>query len=389
MFKKTDEELKKLSAVITTREIQNQPSLWKDTFSIYKENEDKIITFLYDIYKKHGKAKVIFTGAGTSAYVGNTVMPYLNKNGDRNRYDFTATDTTKIVSTPEYYLEEDTPTILVSFARSGNSPESVATVDIARKVVKNLYQIAITCAKEGALSKNLSNDKNGLVLLMPPKSLDQGFAMTSSFTCMSLMTLLVFDTISIGAKERIVNNISNMGSSVIDREDIIQRIVDTSFNRITYIGSGPLGGLSEEARLKVLELTAGEVAALFDTSMGLRHGPKSFLDKKTLVFDFVSNDTYTRQYDLDILNEIKTDNIVPLVMGVGQTKAGMEFDGEFFSFEADELIPDAYLALPDVMFAQTLALMTSVKVKNKPDTPSPSGTVNRVVKGVTIHEYNC
>lgn len=388
MFSKSDAELKEIGAVITTREIEQQPDLWEETLKIYQEKEDEIHAFLDKIHEKFGKVKVIFTGAGTSAYVGNTVMPYLRKHGDRSKYDFEAIDTTKIVSTPEDYLEEDTPTILVSFARSGNSPESVATVEIAKKIVKHLYQLAITCAPEGHLAKDLEGDETGLVMLMPAKSLDQGFAMTGSFSCMSLATLLVFDTLADDKKAKIVAEIAKMGRTIIDREDQIQKLVDTDFDRITYIGSGCLGGLAEEARLKILELTAGEVAALFDTSMGLRHGPKSFLDKKTIVFDFVSNNTYTRQYDLDILDEIKGDGIVPLVMGVGQEKSGQNFDGKFFNFENDELLPDAYLALPDIMFGQTIALMTSVKVNNKPDTPSPTGTVNRVVKGVTIHEYH-
>ena len=388
MFSKTDAELEKLGAKITTREIEQQPELWQQTWSIYQNNKTKITDFLNQINQKWGKVRVIYTGAGTSAYVGNTIMPYLQKNGDRKKYDFEAIDTTKIVSTPENYLEKDTPTILVSFARSGNSPESVATVELAKKLVTNLYQIAITCAPEGHLAQDLEGDPTGLVLLMPAKSLDQGFAMTGSFSCMSLMALLVFDTLTDEKKEHIVNQIAQMGKSVIDRENEIQSLVDIDFNRITYIGSGSLGGLAEETRLKILELTAGEVAALFDTSMGLRHGPKSFLDKKTIVFDFVSNNTYTRQYDLDILNEIKDDQIVPLVMAVGQEKEGQDFSGKSFMFAEKELLPDAYLALPDVMFGQTIALLTSIKVNNKPDTPSPTGTVNRVVKGVTIHEFN-
>ena len=388
MFSKTDAELKDLGAVITTREIQQQPQLWEETLSIYQNKKEEIEAFLDKIYQRFGKVKVIFTGAGTSAYVGNTVMPYLRKHGDRNKYDFEAIDTTKIVSTPEDYLEEDTPTILVSFARSGNSPESVATVEIAKKIVKHLYQMAINCAPSGHLAKDLEGDETGLILLMPARSLDQGFAMTGSFSCMALATLLVFDTLDDEKKAQNVKAIAKMGESVIEREDQIQKLVDTDFDRITYIGSGALGGLAEEARLKILELTAGKVAALFDTSMGLRHGPKSFLDDKTIVFDFVSNNTYTRQYDLDILNEIKNDEIVPLVMGVGQEKVGQNFDGKFFSFENKDLLPDAYLALPDIMFGQTIALLTSVKVGNTPDTPSPTGTVNRVVKGVTIHEFS-
>lgn len=388
MFSKTNKELEQLGAKITTREIEQQPELWQQTWSIYQEKKPEIDEFLATINQKWGKVRVIFTGAGTSAYVGNTITPYLQKHGDRSKYNFEAIDTTKIVSTPEDYLEKSTPTILVSFARSGNSPESVATVELAKKMVTNLYQVAITCAPEGKLAQDLKGDATGLVLLMPEKSLDQGFAMTGSFSCMSLAALLVFDTLADHEKKEIIDQIAEMGQSVINREAEIQSLVDTDFNRIVYIGSGCLGGLAEETRLKILELTAGEVAALFDTSMGLRHGPKSFLNSNTIVFDYVSNNSYTREYDLDILNEIKDDQIVPLVMAVGQEKEGQNYSGASFTFSEKKLLPDAYLALPDVMFGQTVALLTSIKVNNKPDTPSPTGTVNRVVKGVTIHEFN-
>ena len=147
---------------------------------------------------------MIFTGAGTSAYVGNTVMPYLRKHGDRTKYDFEAIDTTKIVSTPEDYLEEDTPTILVSFARSGNSPESVATVELAKQLVTNLYQIAITCAPEGHLAQDLKDDPNGLVLLMPAKSLDQRFCNDWFVFMHEFSHFISFDTRSDAGKKQLL-----------------------------------------------------------------------------------------------------------------------------------------------------------------------------------------
>lgn len=132
MFSKNDDELTKMGAVITTREIQQEPKLWQQTFKLYQEHEQEIHDFLTKITAKWSKVRVVFTGAGSSAYVGNTVLPYLKLHGDRSRFDFEAIDTTKIVSTPRDYLEEDTPTILISYARSGNSPESVATVELAK-----------------------------------------------------------------------------------------------------------------------------------------------------------------------------------------------------------------------------------------------------------------
>ena len=389
MFKKTDEELTKLGANITTREIQQEPELWKEAFDNYSTKKDEITKFLDSVSKSTSEVvRVIFTGAGSSAYVGDTVAPYLTEHGDRSRFKFEAIDTTKIVSTPMQYLEKDTPTILVSFARSGNSPESVATVDIAEKVIKNLWQLTITCAPEGQLAKHAEGDANNLVLLQPARSNDKGFAMTGSFSCMMLTSLLVFDTAMDSNKSEYVDSISKIGTEIIERESEIQAIVDTDFERIIYLGSGGLSGLTREAQLKILELTAGQKAAMFDSSMGFRHGPKSFVNSKSLVFDFLSNENYVRQYDVDILEEVKHDEIAPTVMGIGQSSSN-NFDGDNFVFEKGTVsLPDAYLAFPDIMFAQVLALMTSLKVKHTPDTPSATGTVNRVVKGVTIHEFN-
>ena len=108
------------------------------------------------------------------------------------------------------------------------------------------------------------------------------------------------------------------------------------------------------------------------------------MDDKTLVFVFVNNDAYTRQYDLDILHEIAGDEIAMKTIAVQQAGA-TEFGGESFTFASHDALPEAYAALPFVMVAQVVSLLNSVKVGNTPDTPSPTGTVNRVVKGVTIH----
>lgn len=244
MFSKSDAELTKMGAVITTREIQQQPELWHETWSIYQDHLTEIQDFFAKINEQFAHVRVIFTGAGTSAFVGNTVTPYLNQHGDRSKYNFEAIDTTKIVSTPLAYLEAETPTVLVSFARSGNSPESVATVDVAEQIVKNLYQVTITCAPDGHLAQKAENEANNLLLLMPARSNDKGFAMTGSFSCMSLMSLLVFDTAGDSSKKEYVDTIARLGESVIKREDTIASLLDVDFNRIAYLGSGTLGGLT-------------------------------------------------------------------------------------------------------------------------------------------------
>ncbi|MGM7315612.1 SIS domain-containing protein [Enterococcus casseliflavus] len=388
MFQLSTKELAELGAEITTREIKQQPELWQETLTIYQEKQEAIATFLRTIKQKTDKRiRVVFTGAGTSQYVGDTIVPYLNKTGATADYLFESIATTDIVAAPEQVLFADEPTLLVSFARSGNSPESLAAVKIVDQFVADSYHLTITCAADGSLAQQAAADETSYLLLMPERSNDAGFAMTGSFSCMALSALLIFDQTPLTEKRHYVETLSRLGQEVIDRETELQVLTDRSFKRIVYLGSGTLSGLTREAQLKVLELTAGKIATVFDSSMGFRHGPKSFVDDQTLVFVFVSNTSYTRQYDLDMLEELKSDGIAAAVTAIGQP-AAVNFSGTNFFFPADTSLPDGYLALADIVFAQTIALLASIKVGNTPDTPSPTRTVNRVVKGVTIHPYN-
>ncbi|MEH7251534.1 SIS domain-containing protein [Neobacillus niacini] len=387
MFTLSQEKLVPLGASITTAEIKQQPDLWTEAFALYQEKSREIEEFLLKLSTKHGRVRVIFTGAGTSAYVGDTVTPYLKEKVDEKQWELLSIPTTTLVSNPYQFLKADFPTLLVSFARSGNSPESVAAVQLAQQIVTDLYQVTITCAKEGQLAKRAAGDEKNLLLLMPEKSNDQGFAMTGSYTCMALTALLVFDSLSIEEKSAIVKTIQQMGESVIQKEDVIQAMIDHDFDRIIYLGSGSLEGLAREAQLKILELTAGKVVTAFDSPLGFRHGPKSFVNEKSLVFVFVSNQPYTRQYDLDMLKEMQQDNTASFICAI-EVDGNTNYDGNTFGFGSEaQFVPDAYLALPFVMIGQTISLLASVKVGNTPDTPSPTGTVNRVVKGVTIYEY--
>ncbi|AIM24555.1 SIS domain-containing protein [Melissococcus plutonius] len=388
MYLLSTEQLEQLGAEITTREIKQQPQLWKETFINYGEIMEGITNFLEEIKQESkGKVRVIFTGAGTSQYVGDTLVPYLNSHGDHQNYIFESRGTTDIVSAPYDYLIADETILLVSFARSGNSPESVAAIELTNQLIKSAYHLVITCAPNGDLAKMAQKDSNSFLFLMPAASNDQGFAMTGSFTCMTLAGLLIFDQTALEMKEKYIQTVAALGKEVVKREAEIQKWLADDFERIVYLGSGSLAGLTREAQLKILELTAGKIATIYDSSIGFRHGPKSFINNQTLVFGFIQNDSYTQLYDLDILNEIENDGIAKKVVGISQ-KQENRLTAECFELDTEKItLPEGYLALVYIMVAQTIALLTSVKVKNTPDRPSATGTVNRVVKGVTIHAY--
>ncbi|HEP2678482.1 TPA: SIS domain-containing protein [Streptococcus pyogenes] len=389
MFTKTQEALEALGAAITTKEIKQEPRLWQETMTFFEETRDSLDSFLKRVCKSANgnNVHVIFTGAGTSEYIGNTICPYLKKVGNRQCYLFESVASTDLVAAPDYYLAEEETVLLVSFARSGNSPESVAAVNLVNQLVPNSYHLTITCAKDGELAKKAQQDERSYLYLMPEDANDTGFAMTGSFTCMMLAALLIFDDAnSIAQKEAYVTDMILAGQAVIDQERRLQELADLGFERLVYLGSAGLAKLTQEAQLKMLELTAGQVATLYESSMGFRHGPKSFINDRTLVIGFVNNDAYVRQYDLDMLEEIQADGIALKILALLQG-GDINFSEDQFRLDTRHLLPEAYLAFPMILVAQTLALLTAVTLGNSPDTPSATGTVNRVVKGVTIHPY--
>ena len=386
MLNYTKEELLELGAEITTREIYQQPDVWKEAFEAYQAKRGEIAAFLQGIADKHDYIKVIFTGAGTSAYVGDTLVPYFKEVYDERKWNFNAIATTDIVSNPETYLKKDVATVLVSFARSGNSPESVATVDLAKALVDDLYQVTITCAAEGKLALQAYGDDRNLLLLQPAASNDAGFAMTSSFTSMMLTALLVFDPTEFAVKAERFEVVVSLARKVLDNVEDVKELVDLDFNRVIYLGAGPFFGLAHEAQLKILELTAGQVATMYESPVGFRHGPKSLINEDTVVLIFGTTTDYTRKYDLDLVREVAGDQIARRVVLLSDQAFDLENVKEV-ALVCDGVLNDIYRVFPYIVYAQLFALLTSLKVENKPDTPSPTGTVNRVVQGVIIHDY--
>ncbi|MBG9979555.1 SIS domain-containing protein [Facklamia sp. DSM 111018] len=386
MFNYSKDKLEALGANVTTEEIKQQPELWMEVIENYRENEEQIQHFIDQIQSKHDHLRVIFAGAGTSAFVGEAVQPYLSKVHENSSITFEAIPTTEIVAKPRNYFFKDQPTLLVSFARSGNSPESLKTVELAEAIIDDLYHLSITCNPEGKLATQ-ANTANHLLILQPERSNDKGFAMTSSYTCMLLTSLLIFDQNDLATKQAYIEQMVAMAEDIFGRYEQIEEIVQLDFERVVYLGAGSLFGLAHEAQLKLLELTAGQIATLYETPLGFRHGPKSFINDKTLVLLFNSNDDYADLYDSDLLNEVYHDQIAQEVLSLSVGKNEKHEAKQFVLDEKFKALPDAYLVLPYVIWAQIFAVMTAIKVGNTPDTPSASGTVNRVVKGVILHPF--
>lgn len=373
---------------VTWTEIMQQPGIWKEEVEIVRNNLKDIAKFIENV--KGDKIKVVFTGAGSSEFVGNTLCSYVNSKVD---IEVISVPTTDIVSMPEQYLDKDATTILVSCARSGNSPESVATVNLADKLVKNIYHIFITCNAEGELAKISKTGDNKFLLLMPERTNDKGFAMTGSFSSMVVAGVLVLLRKDFEFLAEKVNYVAEIVEKNIDTIlKNVDTITDLDIERIVYLGDGALKGLAEEVSLKVLELTAGKLASFYNTFLGFRHGPKSIVNEKTAIVCMMSNNKHTRIYELDLLKEFKNEGGKKKVVVLDtvfdeEVKANCDY---YFSFNDEKLgtIEEVFAGLGYLVYGQLISLVKSSKLGINPDNPCPTGEVNRVVKGVIIHEYN-
>ena len=387
IFGITEEKMQETSSNWTVKEIYQQPATWEKTCRQIEEHKDEIQKFIDQVITQED-FDVILTGAGTSEFVGNALFPHLT--GLLN-YKVKSYGTTDIVATPEAYLSRTKPTLLISFGRSGNSPESIGAVDAAESVCDNLYHLFVTCNKDGALSKRAESTEHCYAINLTPETHDQSFAMTSSFSNMYLATYLCFHLNELDKVVAEVRQIAAAGQNFLDNQySIPQTIVNEyDFNRIVYLGSNTLKGTSQESALKMLELTAGRVVTMYDTPLGFRHGPKSIIDDNTLTVVYLSDDAYTRQYEIDLIKEMsgqrKGNRIVAVMSKTDEAVAALVDYTVVFGLEENH--ENVQLGLDYILFAQTLAVLKSLSLSITPDNPCPTGEVNRVVKGVTLYPY--
>lgn len=358
----------------TMREIRQQPETLRKTQASLSADRVSIEAFVGPLLGRRDM-RIVLTGAGTSAFIGESLAPWLSARLHRT---VEAIATTDIVSMPTCFLRPEIPTLLVSFGRSGNSPESVATVQIADTLLAEVHHLVITCNAGGALGALCGAGKH--VVVLPDATHDRGFAMTSSFTAMLLAARSILSGIE--ATDARVPPIADAVDAVLTVADpIVTALAARRFDRVVYLGSGVFKGLAHEAALKVMELSDGAVVTTFDSPMGFRHGPKAIVTSNTLVMVFIGNDPIGRRYDLDILDELRADGRAGAVVAI----AAQPLDGDAIVVAGLDDADDADLLCPFVAIAQLYGVRVSQHLELVPDRPNASGTVNRVVQGVRIH----
>ncbi len=368
----------------TAREICSQPEMWKQTYRKFKQEKIEIISFLDNVFAEQ-KLNVILTGAGSSAFIGEALEGvYLKK----LQVNCRAIGTTEIITHPDHYFISSEPTLLISFARSGNSPESVAAIELARKYCSNFYELNITCNKNGKLAKK-SNKENAHTFLLPEETNDLSLAMTSSFSSMLLTGLLLLYVRELDSVSQTIETIQKLANSMLSESlQTLKEIAKQDCKRMVFLGSGPLLGIAHESHLKVQELTDGQIICKFDSFLGFRHGPKAVVDNSTTIVYLISTNSHSNRYEQDLINSVKETNADETSVGIGNIlpaeKSNFDYSIQFI--EATTVLPEEFLSVLYILPAQIIGFYKSLHLGLSPDSPSKSNAINRVVKGVNIYQ---
>ena len=376
-------ELERKGGYYTAKEISCQPEMWLKTYEKVLKERDQLSQFLEKALHRTDPY-VILTGAGTSAFIGEVLAGSFQRIFKVSTRSIATTD---IITHPKDYFIRSKPTLLISFARSGDSPESLETVRMAEKNCDDLYQLTITCNKKGELAIHSHSD-NSYVFILPEETNDRSLAMTSSFSSMMLAGVLMLNLPQLEDMLPILRNLHDSGKFIIEENlSTYISIAELDFKRAVFLGSGPLFGIAHESHLKVQELSDGKVNCTYDSFLGFRHGPRAIVDEFTLIAYLISFSNSVKRYELDLIRSINESSTGAKSVGIG-----FDYGAEGLNFDFVIKFPDSILSIPKeflfvlyILPAQIIGFYKSLNLSLEPDSPSKGGSISRVVQGVTIY----
>jgi len=365
----------------TLREIAQQPVTWIETAEHLKGHREAIEKSLA------GVSAVVFTGSGSSVYAAECVAPCLHRGLG---VPVSAVPAGLILTHPETCLPPAGPFLVVSLARSGNSPESRAVVDWLLESRPQARHLFFTCNRNGALATSYRDRPDVRTIVLDEKTDDRSLVMTSSFTNLVLAGRALGGNLEAGAAAAL--GLARAAAALLrEQADALDATARSGFGSVVYLGSGCRLGSAREAALKMMEMTAGEVFTFAESYLGLRHGPMSAIRPDTLVVAFLSSDPLVRAYERDLLDELDRKGLGAgrVILGAG-VPPGVVASSDVLVLECGGSFPgaDEDLTLLDALAGQLLAFFRCLAAGHRPDSPSEDRVITRVVSGFEIHRRN-
>jgi tagatose-6-phosphate ketose/aldose isomerase len=363
----------------TLREIFQQPSTLMDTCERTVAHADGLKRCLEDI------RCIVFTGSGSSEYAGACVtLPMQQELG----ITVQTVPSGNLLTHGTRALPALRPALVVSLARSGDSPESVAAVRLLLEADQRIQHLGVTCNAAGRLATCFETEARVRILILDDRTNDRSLVMTSSFSSL-VVAARALGLLSAPDRYRgWCRQLSGLFQFVLDHHlDALASAVDRDFDRALFLGSGSNAAAAKEAALKMLEMTAGRVGTLAETYLGLRHGPMSYLNGNTLVVCFLSSEPIARVYEIDLIRELDRKKLSAATVIVGEDIPRDLVREHDVAIECPKLAALGCEGAPlvHVLTGQLLAFFRCLKEGLRPDSPSEGGVISRVVESFPLH----
>ena len=355
----------------TLQEISRQPEAWQ---TIASQLPDCVLPGI------ESSGGLILTGSGSSHFIGVALAPTLQVNLKR---PVRAVSAGEILLFPEAYVNAERCPTIVSFGRSGDSPESIAVADLIFKRWPQCQQVFVTCNPSGRLATAYESKPQVRTVVLGADVNDKSLVMTSSFTSLWLAGRSLGVRASDSTVPTIASSLAEMGRELLlEHSERLAELACRSFDRAVFLASGPRFGAALEAELKMLEMCAGRVTTCAESYLGLRHGPMAGLTSRTLLVAFISTDNHRRAYELDLLKEVQQKELGLCVVYCGSNlpREIEDSDGRVsVEYGVSSLLGDDDLVAIDVLIGQLLGFFRCLHERLKPDAPSETGVIDRVV----------
>jgi len=361
----------------TLREILQQPQTWYGTATLLAN--PSVAPLLSEISTSRPEY-IVLTGSGSSVHVGECLAGVLQA---ALRIPCRAIPAGDLLTHLRGMLAPGRG-LIVSIARSGDSPESAAVVDSILAAAPACTHLVVTCNGNGRLATRYRDESRVRVLLLDPRTNDRSLVMTSSFTNMLLAGGALTQVDAYKAHSARAANIAQRVFD--DHADAVAMAARTNFSAAVYLASGPGLGAARESALKMLEMSGGAVATMAETFLGLRHGPMSALNRPSLVVAFLSAQANVRDYEYDLLRELERKQLGLARVIVGEAiPADLVGPGDLaIDLPGLNALGDTQRHMIDVVVGQLLAFFRCLHLGQKPDAPS-AGVLTRVVEEFAIH----
>jgi tagatose-6-phosphate ketose/aldose isomerase len=383
-----EEEKSARGLLYTPAEIAQQPATWLSTFELFQERRDEIRGFLRAAglqRKANSRPTVFLVGAGTSDYIGRSLTQLLRRLW---QCEVLAVPSTDLLTNLEDWLVPGRRYLWISFSRSGESPEGVAVLQRARETHPDVHHLIVCCNAQGRMLREAAGRKHELGVALPDAVQDRGLAMTSSFSNMVVFGQCLANIENPSAFQSILEQLVESGKGFLETAaESAAELARGPFKKACFVGSGALRAVAKESALKLLELTSGKTQTMSESALGLRHGPMAALDGETLFVSFLSGDPAVQNYEITLLEEIDKKRLAKTRVVVCQNPSPTfrTRAEQVLALNTSTPLPDDYRPPLDVIFGQLLGLFFSMRWDLKPDVPSPSGAISRVVPNILIH----